>query len=89
MRAKLKRRKKPSVGRYPSRLTSKYQATIPKKIRDRLKLKQGDQVIYELLPDGTVVLKKSASLDLAYLEGIDMVMNEWDSEEDEEAYKDL
>jgi len=39
-----------------STVTSKGQTTIPKAIRDHLRLKPGDQVKYFLHPDGTVVL---------------------------------
>lgn len=39
-----------------SGITSKGQATIPKAIRDHLKLKPGDRVKFFVHPDGTVVL---------------------------------
>ena len=39
-----------------SALTSKGQATIPKTIRDHLRLKPGDRVKFFVHPDGTVVL---------------------------------
>jgi len=39
-----------------STLTSKGQATIPKDVRDYLKLKPGDQVKFFKHPNGTVVL---------------------------------
>jgi len=39
-----------------SALTSKGQATIPKAVRDHLKLKPGDRVKFFVHPDGTVVL---------------------------------
>lgn len=40
---------------YSSRLTSKYQATIPKEIREHLNLESGDEILYELLSDHTVL----------------------------------
>jgi len=46
-------------------VTSKGQVTIPKPVRDRLNIKPGSKVDFELAPDGRVVLvkagKKSAS----------------------------
>jgi len=39
-----------------SAITSKGQATIPKAIRDHLRLKAGDRVKFFMHPDGTVVL---------------------------------
>lgn len=39
-----------------SAITVKGQATIPKAIRDHLKLKPGDRVKFFVHPDGTVVL---------------------------------
>lgn len=46
-----------------SAITIKGQATIPKAIRDHLRLKPGDRVKFFIHPDGTVVLlpKLSAS----------------------------
>ncbi|MDE3045778.1 MAG: AbrB/MazE/SpoVT family DNA-binding domain-containing protein [Verrucomicrobiota bacterium] len=88
----MKSRKKKRRGgrsRYSARLTSKYQATIPKEIREHLHLESGDQVLYELLPDDTVVVRKTSPLDLEYTQALSETMNEWKSEEDEQAYKDL
>jgi antitoxin PrlF len=43
----------------PTRLTSKGQATIPKRVRDRLNLKPGCAVDFELGDDGRVTLIKA------------------------------
>lgn len=45
-------------------LTSKGQTTIPKEIRDTLRMKTGDRMTFTLLTDGTVLMRvknKSAS----------------------------
>lgn len=84
-----KKNRKKIKGKYTSRLTSKYQATIPKEIRTQLQLKSGDEIIYELLQDGSVFVRKNSPLDLEYLRAINSTMNEWESEEDEQAYKNL
>ena len=38
-------------------LTSKGQTTIPKEIREGLKLKTGDRMTFTLLPDGAVLVR--------------------------------
>ncbi len=82
-----KRRRSPT--RYSSRLTTKYQATIPKEIRKHLHLETGDEILYELLPDDTVVIRKTTPLDLDYLKALNSTLSEWETDEDEEAYKNL
>ncbi len=42
-------------------VTSKGQVTIPKRVRDRLAIQPGNQVEFELTPDGRVVLLKVGS----------------------------
>lgn len=75
--------------RFSSRLTSKFQATIPLRIREHLHLKQKDEIVYELLSDGTVVVRKITPLDLEYLKSMESTLSEWNSENDERAYKHL
>ena len=38
-------------------LTSKGQTTIPKEIREGLRMKTGDRMTFTLLPDGTVLMR--------------------------------
>ena len=40
-----------------STITAKGQTTVPKEIRDRLKLKPGDRIEYVVTDDGQVLLK--------------------------------
>lgn len=89
MSIKSRKRSRRPATRYSAKLTSKYQATIPKDVRKQLQLESGDQIIYELLQDGTVVVRKSSPLDVEYLRALNKTMNEWESDEDEQAYKDL
>lgn len=72
-----------------SKLTVKHQTTIPKKIRDALKLKAGDIVVFEINSDGSIILKKSHSHDLAFTKALSSTLSEWESKNDEEAYRDL
>jgi len=74
---------------HSARVTSKHQATIPKQTRAHLHLESGDQVLYELLPNDTVVLRKEFILDLEYLQLLNSTQDEWKSDDDEYAYKKL
>jgi antitoxin PrlF len=40
-----------------AKLTSKGQTTIPKLIRDSLRMKAGDRMTFTLMPDGVVVMR--------------------------------
>ena len=40
-----------------STLTSKGQTTIPKPIRDSLRMKAGDKMSFTLMPDGVVIMR--------------------------------
>lgn len=85
----IKRRLTQNNPRYSSRITSKYQATVPKEIRQHLHLEKGDEILYELLSDHTVIIRKTSPLDLDYLKALNFTLNEWESDEDERAYKNL
>lgn len=50
-------------------ITSKGQTTIPKAVRERLRLKAGDRVEFILQPDGTALMVP-ATLSLDDLEGM-------------------
>jgi AbrB family looped-hinge helix DNA binding protein len=45
-----------------TKVTSKGQVTIPKPVRDRLGIKPGSAVAFELAPDGRIVLIKVAAV---------------------------
>ena len=74
--------------RATSKLTQKYQTTIPKPIREILGLRQGDSVLFEVT-DGVVTLRRARPLDLRYLQALDSTLSEWLSDDDDEAYGDL
>ena len=75
-------------GTSASRLTSKYQATIPAEVRRVLRLKQGDVVQFEIDGD-RVTLRRQTREDRAYLKGLESALSEWISPYDDEAYGDL
>jgi antitoxin PrlF len=69
-----------------SKLTSKAQTTIPQPIRVALKLKEGDELVYEIRGE-QVVLTKARHIS----EGDDpfRTFGEWNSAADRKAYGDL
>ncbi|WP_420468163.1 AbrB/MazE/SpoVT family DNA-binding domain-containing protein [Panacagrimonas sp.] len=73
-----------------SRLTVKYQATIPAPVREALGLSSGDSVVFEVREPGVVVLRKQQPMDLDYLRAVSSTLeSEWLSDEDEAAYAHL
>lgn len=72
-----------------SKLTSKFQATIPKEIRTLLHLKSGDTIIFEVVDKKAIVIKKAKPIDKEYLRSIQNTLTEWDSDEDEENFGHL
>ena len=71
-----------------SRLTGKFQATVPKAIREKLNLKAGDTLSFHVQGE-EVILRRVTPLDLAYLESLETTLSEWNSENDDDAYNDL
>ncbi|MEM9567597.1 MAG: AbrB/MazE/SpoVT family DNA-binding domain-containing protein [Cyanobacteria bacterium P01_E01_bin.34] len=71
-----------------SKVTTKYQATIPQTIRQALGINAGDRVQFEIEGD-KVILRKLPDLDWDYLEAVSETLGEWASAADEEAYADL
>lgn len=51
-------------------ITSKGQTTIPREVREFLKLKAGDKLEFRLNPDGRTVEVKAANLHVSALKGI-------------------
>ncbi len=71
-----------------SKLSSQGQVTVPKAIREELALQPGDLVAYEVV-DGKVVLSRVDPFDASYHAALSTTLDEWDSPEDDEAFKDL
>jgi len=76
------------MARATSKLTKKYQATIPKPVRRLLHLESGDSIVFDIDGDA-VLLRKARPVDLAFAESLEGTLSEWASEADEEAYRDL
>ncbi len=71
-----------------SKLTKKYQATIPGPVRKLLHLETGDEIAFDIDGDD-VYLRKARPVDLAFAQSIEGTLTEWATEADEEAYRDL
>ena len=71
-----------------SKLTKKYQATIPEPVRRVLKLKAGDAVAFDIQGD-SIQLRKARSVDIAFAQSLEGTLSEWMSAADEDAYRDL
>lgn len=71
-----------------SKVTSKYQTTIPAKVREKLGIKQGDLVSFEI-ENGRVSLRRMTPLDVEHAKALTGTLTEWASENDEEAYGEL
>lgn len=71
-----------------SRISSKGQVTLPKKVRDAIGVGPGDAVAYEV-DKGVVTLRRLEPIDLAFHAALESAMVEWGSKEDDEAYGDL
>ena len=72
-----------------SKLTSKGQATFPARVRKRLHLRPGDTVVFEASDAGPVFVRKVEPLDLEFLAALEMTLSEWNSDNDNKAYRDL
>lgn len=72
-----------------SRVTSKYQATVPADVRAALGVKAGDQLAWEVR-DGAAKVSKVEPLDRQWHDAVSATFaDEWLSEEDEELFRDL
>ncbi|CDN47516.1 type II toxin-antitoxin system PrlF family antitoxin [Neorhizobium galegae] len=68
-----------------SRLSSKSQTTIPQPVRNALKLREGDELVYTFEPDGRVLISRASQpVDDPFA-----TFDEWDSDADRKAYADL
>jgi AbrB family looped-hinge helix DNA binding protein len=69
-------------------LTSKGQATIPAEVREVLHLKPGDKIAFEIA-DHKAIISKIEPFDSRYYKALSDTLSEWDSPEDDEAYRNL
>lgn len=74
-----------------TRLTTKYQTTIPAAVRRALGLKAGDRVAFAIKGRKVTIVKAKPGLseDLAWRLTRVRSMGDWDTPEDDEAFRDL
>jgi antitoxin PrlF len=71
-----------------SKLTKKYQATVPEPVRKKLNLSAGDVIAFEIDND-IIKLRKARPIDIEFSNALIPTLSEWESQNDEEAYNDL
>ncbi len=72
-----------------AKISSKGQVTIPADVRKKMHLETGDTVVWETSDDGRVWVRRIEPLDVDYLSAVSGTLSEWNSAEDDEAYRDL
>ncbi|HKZ02554.1 MAG TPA: AbrB/MazE/SpoVT family DNA-binding domain-containing protein [Pyrinomonadaceae bacterium] len=73
---------------HTSKISSKAQITLPRKVREALGAKTGDLIVYEVEGD-VVKLKRLEPFDAAFHQALSSTLDEWATEADEEAFRDL
>jgi len=71
-----------------SKLTKKYQATIPEPVRKILGVAAGDAIAFDVAGQ-EVRLRKARPVDLGFAHALEGTLTEWTSKADEEAFRDL
>jgi AbrB family looped-hinge helix DNA binding protein len=71
-----------------ARVSAKGQMTIPKKARLAAHLAAGD-VVTVVVEGEQVIIRKLPAGEDAYLRGVQEQLSEWNSAEDEDAWRDL
>jgi antitoxin PrlF len=72
-----------------AKVSSKGQVTIPADVRKKMHLETGDIVAWESSDDGRIWVRRIEPLDVDYLSAVSGTLSEWNSSEDDEAYRDL
>jgi bifunctional DNA-binding transcriptional regulator/antitoxin component of YhaV-PrlF toxin-antitoxin module len=72
-----------------ARITAKGQTTIPREVREALKVTAGDTIAWDVEPDGTATVRRVQPMDVEYLRALETTLEEWAGAADEEAYRDL
>lgn len=71
-----------------SKISRKGQVTLPQPVRQAIGAEPGDFVVYEV-EGNSVRLRRVEPFDLAFHEALARTLDEWASEADEEAFRDL
>lgn len=71
-----------------ARIGTRGQTTIPKRVRMAADLSAGDTLAFEVKADHLIVRKMPVAEDV-YLRTVEATLDEWNSPEDERAWRDL
>ena len=71
-----------------SKLTTKYQATIPAPVRKVLHVEAGDAIAFDIEGE-EVRVRKARPVDHEFARSLEGTLVEWSSDADEEAFRDL
>lgn len=63
--------------------------TIPAVIRRKLRMRTGDRLVFEERGDGVVFMRKRERSDAVFLDAISATLSEWNSSNDNRAYRGL
>ena len=72
-----------------ARVTAKGQATIPKRIRDAAHIREGDMLAFDLDSNNRIIIRRIDSTVDIELSALQETLSEWNSPEDDEAWRDL
>jgi AbrB family looped-hinge helix DNA binding protein len=72
-----------------ARVTAKGQATIPKRIREAAHIREGDMLAFDLDSNNRIIVKRiDQTIDIE-LFALQETLSEWNSPQDDEAWRDL
>lgn len=72
-----------------ARVTDDHRVEVPKEVLAALGLAEGDALSFEVLGGETVLVRKTAPIDIEFTLFVESTFSEWLSPEDEEAYSSL
>ena len=72
-----------------ARVTAKGQATIPKRIREAAHIREGDLLAFDLDSNNRIIIRRiDSTIDIELL-ALQETLSEWNSPQDEAAWRDL
>jgi AbrB family looped-hinge helix DNA binding protein len=72
-----------------ARVTAKGQATIPKRIREAAHIREGDMLAFDLDSNNRITIKRIDSTIDVELSALQETLSEWNSPQNDEAWRDL
>ena len=72
-----------------ARVTAKGQATIPKCIREAAHIREGDMLEFDVDSNNSIIIRRIESTIGIELLALQETLSEWNSAQDEEAWRDL